>query len=103
MAVRVPSNSKARWRDSLRGMKPQAQVVGYWLIEQADERGVVDGVDWQRLADDTGITITTLRKELKEGQLVLDGKVVREPRQWGNTFGATRYVLNIDDKSEGST
>lgn len=84
-------------------MKPQAQVVGFWLIEQADADGIVDGVDWQRLAEDTGITVTTLRKELKEGQLILSGKVEREPRRWGNTFGATRYILHIDEQKGDST
>lgn len=103
MAVRVPSNSIARWRDSLRGMKPQPQVIGYWLIEQADDGGVVDGVDWEKLSQATGVTITTLRRELRDGELITSGKVVREPRQWGNTFGATRYVLHIPDSTKGST
>lgn len=98
MTVRERSNWRVGWRDSLRGFKPQPQVVGFWLAEQADEDGVVDGVDWERLSADTGLTVTTLRRELKEGgQLIDSGKVLREARQWGNTFGATKYQLQLGE------
>lgn len=100
MTVRAPSKWLNVWRLSLKGFKPQPQVIGYWLAVQADENGVVDGIDWEELSAATGITTTTLRKELKSGELISTGKVKREPRQWGNTFGATLYQLNLEDLPE---
>lgn len=103
MGVRAVSNWRSAWRESLRGLKPQAQVVGHWIAEQADEQGVVDGVDWEQLSAAAGITVATLRRELREGELITSGKVTRETRQWGNTFGATRYVLHIEELTKGAT
>lgn len=100
MTVRALSNSwLTRWRLALRGFKPQAQVTGYWLALQADSDGVIDGVDWEQLAIDTNLTINTLRRELRDNsELVKAGLVKREPRQWGNTFGATKYQLFLPEK-----
>lgn len=102
MSVRVGSNLwLAKWRDSLRGMRPQAQSIGYWLAEQADDNGVVDGVDWDQLAEASGLSVNTLRRELRDhGDLITSGKVVREVRQLGNAYGATRYHLLLGKSND---
>lgn len=95
-----PAISKSwlgQWRDSLEGLKPQPQVIGYWLAKQANEDGIVDAVDWELLSASTQIGISTLRRELKKGADLIDsGIVIRKARQFGNSFGPTRYVLNLN-------
>ena len=97
--TKVRARSNKPWFDTfrlaLRGMKPNAQTVGLWLAEQADENGIVEAVDWGRLMADTSLSENTCRKELREGgELIDSGRVMRSVRQVGNVFLPTVYHLN---------
>lgn len=80
----------------LRGLAPSDQVIAMRLAEQADEHLEVRAVDWERLANDTGLSNTTLRLRLRPGSPLIDeGYIVAEPRSEGKVILPTIYLINV--------
>jgi len=96
-AVREISKSwLAPWLDSLRGLTPVEQVIGLWLVAQADDGGNVGTVDWAKLAYDGNVSVHTAKRRLLDGQLIERGLVLREARREGGARLPTLFRLNVN-------
>jgi len=86
------------WLAKLRGLPSYDLAVGVWLAAQADERGVVEGVDWSRLTEESGVSLTRARQALRDGALI-ERKLVRAKQrvvgEQQNVWLPTIYHLNI--------
>lgn len=90
----------AEWLVRLHGLSPYDQTLGVWLAHQANEKGVVEGVDWERLVVATGMSAYKARQSLRNGPLVTLGLIKRKVRHVGegNLYMPTVYTLVVKPK-----
>lgn len=86
-----------KWVARLKGLPASDQALAIRLAEQANKDLVIDGVDWQRLIQDSGLGKTAARQKLRPGAVLVDGGyVLYEPRTIGKMTLPTLYRLNLE-------
>lgn len=86
-----------KWVARLKGLPASDQALAIRLAEQANKDLVIDGVDWQRLIQDSGLGKTAARQKLRPGAVLVDGGyVIYESRTIGKMTLPTLYRLNLE-------
>ncbi len=85
------------WLERLHGLPAYDQAIGLWLAHQANEKGVVEHIDWDDLMAAANVSRTKAREALREGPLVRNGFLRRKTRQLGEAgaYMPTVYTLSI--------
>ncbi len=87
--VEMMAMMRSRVVTKVRSLPPSLQVTAIWLYEQADGNDVIDDIDWERLAEDTSIAETTLRRvHLRDSTILTTqgGFIEREERLIGGSM-----------------
>lgn len=82
--------------EGLKGLAPSDQIIAMRLAEQSDDEHEVRAVDWERLSEDTGLSISTLRIRLRpSAPLLSEGYLIATPRTEGKMTLPTIYRINL--------
>lgn len=84
-----------QWLKRLEGLPPTAQCVGLHLATQANPDGVIEDIDWLKLANSSGVGERTAKAALRDGDLITFGLVTRIERGTERVSMSPAFELHI--------